>query len=77
MADDDDDVEVALIRGPGAKAFLASLGGDPGPDDGPLSDEEEGVLAGLLARKKKGNAKPGDDGGKKSSDFGSKYFSRK
>ena len=38
-SDDDDDVEVAIIRGPGAKAFLASL--NPPSDDDDDDEEEE------------------------------------
>lgn len=50
--DDDDDTEVMVIRGKGARDFLAGVGGaDDDDDDDGLEDDERAMLDRLLAKK--------------------------
>lgn len=83
----DDDVEVAIIRGPGAKKFLAGLsadGGEDGGDDGDDFDEvedEDGRTwrspkqSGKGKLKVKQGGKSSGGGSKQGESFGSRFFS--
>jgi hypothetical protein len=74
--EDEDDIEIALIRGPGAKKFLAEMNAgaeddDDGDDEGGETYSEESHPGRRSGDKKKGKA------GATVSSIGSKYFGKK
>jgi hypothetical protein len=72
--EDEDDIEIALIRGPGAKKFLAEMNAgaeDDDDDEGGETYSEESHPGRRSGDKKKGKA------GATVSSIGSKYFGKK